>query len=111
MLGVNDYHFPAARPGDSYTAEKWYFRDALNLQAETLAQIDALVDDAPYHEGDATLEARREYARERIRLFYVCVTRAREELMVSTNIGRFESNEPALIFEHMKAICDEHVTA
>jgi DNA helicase-2/ATP-dependent DNA helicase PcrA len=109
LLGVNDYHFPAAVAGDSFMPEKWYIRDDLNLQAETLAQIDALSGDSTYSEGGATIEARREYARERIRLFYVCVTRAREELMVTTNIGRFEDNVPALIFNKMSDFYDEHV--
>jgi len=109
MMGVNDYHFPAAVAGDSFLPEKWFYRDGLNLQAETLAQIDALMDGEPYEESEATTEARHEYARERIRLFYVCVTRAREELMITTNIGRFEDNRPALIFEKMRKIYDEHI--
>ena len=109
MMGVNDYHFPAAVAGDKFLPEKWYYRDGLNLQAETLAQIDALVDGEPYEESEATTDARHEYARERIRLFYVCVTRAREELMITTNIGRFENNRPALIFEEMRKIYDEHI--
>jgi len=109
MMGVNDYHFPAAVAGDKFLPEKWFYRDGLNLQAETLAQIDALANGEPYNEKEATTEARREYARERIRLFYVCVTRAREELMITTNIGRFEDNRPALIFEEMHKIYDEHI--
>jgi DNA helicase-2/ATP-dependent DNA helicase PcrA len=109
MMGVNDYHFPAAVAGDKFLPEKWFYRDGLNLQAETLAQIDALANGEPYEESEATTEARHEYARERIRLFYVCVTRAREELMITTNIGRFEDNRPALIFEEMRDIYDEHI--
>jgi DNA helicase-2/ATP-dependent DNA helicase PcrA len=109
MMGVNDYHFPAAVAGDKFLPEKWFYRDGLNLQAETLAQIDALMDGNFYEESEATTEARHEYARERIRLFYVCVTRAREELMITTNIGRFEDNHPALIFEEMRKIYDEHI--
>jgi DNA helicase-2/ATP-dependent DNA helicase PcrA len=95
--------------GDKFLPEKWFYRDGLNLQAETLAQIDALMDGNFYEESEATTEARHEYARERIRLFYVCVTRAREELMITTNIGRFEDNHPALIFEEMRKIYDEHI--
>lgn len=113
MLAVNEYHFPSADPGDSMRAERFYVRDDLNLQAETLAQIDALANGSEYAEGQATLDARQKYARERIRLFYVCVTRAREELMVTTNVGRedrsHDDNEPARIFKDMKAFCDAHV--
>jgi DNA helicase-2/ATP-dependent DNA helicase PcrA len=109
LLGVNDFHFPAAVAGDRFLPERWYYRDDLNLQAETLAQIDAVTGTDDYEEREATTRARHKYARERIRLFYVCVTRAREELMITTNIGRFEDNESALIFEEMHKIYDEHI--
>ncbi|PQJ36805.1 hypothetical protein BSZ35_00175 [Salinibacter sp. 10B] len=109
LLGVNDYHFPSGGAPGKLLNEKWYIRDDLNLQAETLAQIDALSGENTYSEGTATIEARNEYARERIRLFYVCITRAREELMITTNIGRFENNAPALVFNKMSDFYNEHI--
>ena len=106
LIGVNDYHFPSAQAGDKFMPERWYYRDGLNLQAETLAQIDAAMDRAAYTEKEATFCARHEYARERLRLLYVGLTRAREELMVTSNIGRFERNEPALAFHEMSRFID-----
>ncbi len=101
LLSVNDYNFPAALPGDSFIAEKWFVRDNLNLQAETLAQLKALYREPqlfPYDEGGATQAARREYAEERLRLLYVGITRARRELVITWNTGRYGKQQPAAAF-------------
>ena len=111
LVGVNDWHFPSAVKGDKFLPEKWFYRDDLNLQAEAMAQIDAAGEEEAYQEGRATKEAREEYARERLRLLYVGITRAREELVVTSNIGRFEKNRPAIPFAELKAFCEEELTA
>jgi len=113
LMAVSNYGFPSALPYDSYIGEKWYVRGSadravarLNLQAEALAQLDALDRRrvADYVEGQATLRARLDYARERLRLLYVGITRARRELVVTWNMGRFWQkgrefeNQPALPF-------------
>jgi len=98
LLAVNDYEFPAGRLEDSFRAERWYVRDRLSLEAETLAQLDAAADGVECPEGEATREARFDYARERLRLVYVGITRARKELLVSSNVGPRENNEPAMAF-------------
>jgi len=41
-----------------------------------------------YSEGEASAEARIEYAAERLRLLYVGITRARSELVMTWNTGR-----------------------
>jgi DNA helicase-2/ATP-dependent DNA helicase PcrA len=89
LLSVNNYSFPAAQSYDHYQDEKWYVRDHLNLEAEALAQLDALTGDAPYREGDASAQARIDFAAERLRLLYVGITRARQELLILWNMGRF----------------------
>ncbi len=89
LMAVSNYGFPSVQPYDSYISEKWYVRDKLNLEAEALAQLDALANDKPYDEGEATRQARLDYAAERLRLLYVGVTRARRELIVTWNMGRF----------------------
>ena len=93
---VNNYNFPSAQPGDSYISEKWFIRDQLNLEAEALAQLEALRDDNPaaYVEGAATLQARTDYAAERLRLLYVGITRAKKELVITWNSGRSQPNRP-----------------
>ncbi len=40
-----------------------------------------------YQEGRATLQARLDYVRERLRLLYVGITRARKELIITWNTG------------------------
>jgi len=88
LMSVNNYDFPSAVGGDEFIGEKWFVRDRLNLEAEALAQLAALVQDAAYSEKAATRSARVEYAAERLRLLYVGITRARRELVITWNSGR-----------------------
>lgn len=99
LLSVNNYDFPSALEGDSFIAERWYVRDRLNLQAECLAKLTALIEnDIPgvyLEEGTATNQARLDYAAERLRLFFVGITRARQELVVTWNTGRENAGSQA----------------
>ena len=91
LMSVNNYDFPSALPHDEFISEKWFVRDHLNLEAEALAQLEALFPEdtvASYEEGEATQEARLDYAAERLRLLYVGITRAKKELIVTWNSGR-----------------------
>jgi len=54
-------------------------------------------------EGAATLEDRIKYAEERIRLLYVGITRAREELVITWNTGQRGESKPALPFTALQA--------
>jgi DNA helicase-2/ATP-dependent DNA helicase PcrA len=67
-------------------------RGKLNLEAEALAQLKAVfsadIADAYLPAGRATEQARLDYAAERLRLFYVGITRAKRELIVTWNTGR-----------------------
>ena len=103
LLSVSDYDFPAGRLTDQFRAERWFVRDRLSLEAEALAQLDAVIDDAPYTEGKATQEARLDYARERLRLLFVGITRARKELIVTCNVGPRGKNEPAVSFTALRS--------
>jgi len=101
LMSVNNYSFPSAQSHDTYIAERWFVRDRLNLEAETAAQLDSLLKDdvLPYVEGKATHEARQSYVAERLRLFYVGITRARRDLIVTWNTGRPQSpSRPAVPF-------------
>jgi DNA helicase-2/ATP-dependent DNA helicase PcrA len=98
LMSVNNYDFPAAQEYDSYISEKWFLRDKLNLEAETLAQLDTVQSSSEYdwyQEGAATQQARLDYVRERLRLLYVGITRARRELVVTWNTGRTGKAIPA----------------
>ncbi len=64
---------------------------SLNLEAEALAQLRAATSNSEYdyyEEGSATRRVRLDYVRERLRLLYVGITRARKELVVTWNSGR-----------------------
>ncbi|HTO99997.1 MAG TPA: ATP-dependent helicase, partial [Anaerolineales bacterium] len=98
LLSVNNFDYPSDQPGDRFIAEKWFLRDDLNLEAEVLAQLEVAQDtsgDSFYAEGAATLQARVDYVRERLRLLFVGITRARRELIVSWNSGRRGDAAPA----------------
>ena len=71
--------------------QKWFVRNKLNLEAEALAQLKAALSTGEYDwyaDGQATLAARADYVRERLRLFYVGITRAKCELVITWNSGR-----------------------
>lgn len=89
LTSVNNYDFPSDEPHDTYISEKWYVRDKLNLEAEARAQLKRLVGGIDtYVEGEATRRSRLEYVSERLRLLYVGITRARQELVITWNTGR-----------------------
>lgn len=88
LMSANNYDYPSGDPFDSFIGEKWFIRNQLNLDAEAVAQLKAMALDTDYVEGQATLDARVEYAAERLRLLYVGITRARRELVITWNTGR-----------------------
>ncbi len=93
LLGVNNYDFPSVEAHDVYRGETWYIRDGLNLEAEAVAQVEALADRKDYLIGVATQKARSDYAEERLRLLYVGITRATRELIITWNTGS-RDNDP-----------------
>jgi DNA helicase-2/ATP-dependent DNA helicase PcrA len=102
LMSVNNYDFPALQAYDRYISEKWFVRDGLNLEAEALAQLTAALSTGEYDwyaEGTATLAARADYVRERLRLFYVGLTRAKRELVVTWNTGRQGDAQPSLAMQ------------
>jgi DNA helicase-2/ATP-dependent DNA helicase PcrA len=100
LLSVNNYDFPSVESSDSFISERWFIRDRLNLQAEALVRLNALLagDIAGLYieEGIATQQSRLDYAEERLRLLYVGITRAKKELTITWNTGRRGDSQPAL---------------
>jgi DNA helicase-2/ATP-dependent DNA helicase PcrA len=99
IMSVNNYDFPSGLTQDDFIAEKWYLRNSLNLESETLAQLAAALSSDEfewYEEGAATQQARLDYVRERLRLLYVGITRAKKELIVTWNTGRRGNQQPAI---------------
>jgi DNA helicase-2/ATP-dependent DNA helicase PcrA len=110
MMSVNNYDFPSGMAYDSYISEKWFLRDGLNLEAETLAQLDAVLSADPYEwyeEGAATEAARMEYVSERLRLLFVGITRAKKELVVTWNTGRRGDSQAAIPLVALQTYIEE----
>jgi DNA helicase-2/ATP-dependent DNA helicase PcrA len=101
LMSVNNYDFPSGMANDRYISEKWFIRGGLNLEAEALAQLQNALSASEYDwqaEGEATLRARTDYIRERLRLLYVGVTRAKRELIMTWNTGRTGEQTQAIPF-------------
>jgi DNA helicase II / ATP-dependent DNA helicase PcrA len=99
LMSVNNYDFPSNMPNDRFISEKWFVRSGLDLAAESLAQLSALESSSEYdwyEEGAATLRSRLDYVKERLRLLYVGITRAKRELIVTWNSGRQGDATPSL---------------
>ncbi len=105
LMSLSSYDFPADLPGDLFISEPWFLRDRLDLSAEAVAELQALFEPDIsnwYQEGLASYNARQDYVRERLRLFYVGITRARKELVVTWNSGREGRSQPALAFVYLQ---------
>jgi DNA helicase-2/ATP-dependent DNA helicase PcrA len=101
LMSVNNYDFPSYQLNDRYISEKWFIRSGLNLEAEALAQLETLETGDEftwYEQGRATQQARLDYVRERLRLLYVGITRAKKELILTWNTGRQGDQTPAIPF-------------
>jgi DNA helicase-2/ATP-dependent DNA helicase PcrA len=113
LMGLNNYSFPSGQPQDTYFSEKWFVRDSLNLEAEVLAQLEALNNQEGYVEGLATTAAQLDLVKERIRLLFVGLTRARQELIVTWNTGQQYpnklDNQPAIPFVTLQTWLEERM--
>ncbi len=79
----------------------------MNLEAEALEQLKtALSRDeyAWYEEGTATQTARLDCIRERLRLLYVGITRAKKALVITWNTGRKGDLQPALPYLELQTL-------
>lgn len=104
MMSVNNYDFPSNMPNDRFISEKWFIRGGLDLAAESLAQLTALESTGEYdwyEEGSATMRSRLDYVKERLRLLYVGITRAKRDLIVTWNSGRQGDATPSLALSEL----------
>jgi DNA helicase-2/ATP-dependent DNA helicase PcrA len=70
-----------------------------------LAQLRALNSTGEYEwyeEGNATMQSRADYTRERLRLLFVGITRAKQSLIVTWNSGRQGDAQPSLAMEALR---------
>jgi len=114
LMSVNNYNFPSGVIDEGYITEKWYIRDKLNLQAEALAQLETAFSSDDYDwylEGEATQKARIDYVRERLRLLYVGITRAKKELVITWNKGRRKNQQVAFSFANLGSIWEGYINS
>jgi DNA helicase-2/ATP-dependent DNA helicase PcrA len=103
LSSCSNYDFPSGDPADSYIAESYVLKDRLNLEAEALAQMQNLLEGKPlgdFHSGYAAISARDTYIRERLRVLYVGITRARKSLTITVNNGGGR-NVPAVALKQL----------
>ena len=100
LMSVNNYDFPSFQENDQYKGERYFIRDRLNLEAELIAALKEIdkpgTTDDHLIPGTATINARLEYAAERLRLLYVGITRAKESIIITWNTGKRNNCEIAL---------------
>jgi DNA helicase-2/ATP-dependent DNA helicase PcrA len=104
LMSLNNYDFPSNQPNDRFISEKWFVRGGLDLAAESLAQLTALESTSEYdgyEEGAATMRSRLDYVKERLRLLYVGITRAKRDLIVTWNTGRQGDATPSLAMSEL----------
>jgi DNA helicase-2/ATP-dependent DNA helicase PcrA len=112
LISANNYNFPSGSDEDYFISERWFIRDDINLPAETLANLESMILDnqqAPPI-GVASASARDEYVRERLRLLYVAITRAKKELIITWNTGRTGKNIPCLALSALSGYSDSQGT-
>ncbi len=95
ILGINNRAFPRIGVSSQFVAERWYVRDQLNLETELIALLESSINSSVYEEGSATQAARVAFAKERLRLLYVGITRARQDLILMWNTGLDVHRSPA----------------
>ncbi|MHC1741155.1 MAG: ATP-dependent helicase [Anaerolineaceae bacterium] len=111
LLSVNNYDFPSAQEFDQFTGEKWFIQGQVNLEAACLARLKALYkfDQTGLfvESSDATQNSRLSYASERLRLLYVGITRARDNLIITWNTGKQDKSQMALSLASLHAILEK----
>ena len=107
LSSANNYDYPGGESNESYTSEKWFITDQRNLEAELLYDLESLRVE---HSGGIMLraydkqDARNDVARERLRLFYVGITRTKQSLTISWNTGTRNNLRASLPFQYLSGL-------
>ena len=114
LMSVNNFDFPSGMQNDQFISEKWFARGRLNLEAEAVAQLQNALshDEFSWHpEGESTQRARIDYIRERLRLLYVGITRAKRDLIITWNSGRSGDQTQSIPFAALQGWWEERSNA
>ena len=96
LTSANNYDYPSGDETDEYISERWFIKGNRNLEAEAVEAVYQLVqkEDRPNPGPELTAYlARVGLIRERLRLLYVGITRAKEALHISWNKARGRSKQ------------------
>lgn len=98
LSSLNTFDFPSGTPDDYFLSERDIFNEPKNRQAEIEMELQTIINpELPeYVPGLATLMDRNDVTRERIRLLYVGITRAKKSLTMSFNSGRYLNQKEAV---------------
>ncbi len=107
LSSANNYDYPSGDVDEVYASERWFIVDRRNLEAELFYDLDSL---QTAHSGGIMLRqydkqnARDDIVRDRLRLFYVGMTRARRSLTVSWNTGTRNNLNMCLPLQYLSTL-------
>ncbi len=107
LTSANTYDYPSGEEKDVYTSEKWFIEGRRNLQAELFYDLEAL---RVQHSGGLMFQqydkqnSRDDIVRDRLRLFYVGITRAKKSLTISWNTGKMNNLNASLPLKHLAGV-------
>ncbi len=99
LSSVNDYDFPSGDDSDYYRGEPWFLEGRQNPQADMLWELKNIIKGEEHNLDSGYLphlQARNDIARERLRLLYVGITRAKRSLTITWNSGKRGTADAAL---------------
>lgn len=101
LSSVNSYDFPSGDPNDLFLSEKDFFTHPKNKQAEIIEELKHLIQNDLNHfiPGLATTMDRNNVSRERLRVLYVGITRAKKSITFSWNTGYKNRTEAVALKE------------
>ena len=106
LSSLNTFDFPSGSSDDYFISERDIFVEPKNRQAEIRMELESIINpNTPaYVPGVATIIDRNDVSRERIRLFYVGMTRAKKSITTSYNTGRFQKQCEALASRELRRL-------
>jgi len=101
ISSANAYDFPTGKEEERQRGEKYFLRGRMNLQSELVTQLRALAEGS-FVDTSNTSALRADSVRDRLRLLYVGITRAKRSLTISFNTGKDKKQNEALAVSAMR---------
>ncbi len=111
LSSANNFDYPGGEGNEVYTSEKWFIVDKRNLEAELFYDLESIRVE---HTGGIMLRtfdkqnSRDDVARERLRLFYVGITRAKKSLTITWNTGTKNNLHAALPLQYLSGLVNKN---